>query len=141
MPFVSGCPGSPDVIYLVTLPASAPGPDLLDIDICSRGYEQRLHVFRGRELAGTTASTAPGADPTWALRGIQLQPGETVRVVLDARCAGFPFGSWRGGAGLRIKWRSGRASPPVRFHSLHARDIGFPLPSLVFPVTSPNLLL
>ncbi|CAG9467721.1 unnamed protein product [Pedinophyceae sp. YPF-701] len=96
---------SPDAVYAVRLPDGAGAEDdVLDVEICSRGYAQKLHVFED----GWQVATAGQSDPAGWAASVRIRAGREYRVVLDGD-PGLPYGSWRGGQGLRMRWRSGRA--------------------------------
>ena len=128
---------APDAIIKVQPPMnSADAPFEVDVALCSRGYDQTVSVFEDGEPVRVTesprrprgdAKPPPGvceepppgeiycpadqsASDTCGLgdsiQSLILHPGRTYHFVVDGQ-HGLPYGSFRGGCGLRITRRDG----------------------------------
>ena len=124
----------PDAIFAFAVPNDADAFDV-DVSLCSRGYAQSLTIYEDGTRVRTAASPKRSAsdpppsrpivfadeiysisenqseDATCGLgdvvNALKMRPGRTYRVVVDGE-PGTPYGSFRGGGGVRIKRADGR---------------------------------
>lgn len=80
---------------------------VVDVKICSIGYDQSLRVYDAN-TGEVIAQTDPTCGRTFELRGLALQKGRRYAFVIDG-VFGEPYGSWRGGRGIHVIRRDGKA--------------------------------
>jgi hypothetical protein len=95
---------APDAVFI--LPPQAES-FVADLSLCSSGYDQSVRVY-DRQGALIAASDAPGRPRSFVLLGLRFSAGDTI--VVDG-VPGTPYGSDRGGCGIRLVRPDGRASP------------------------------
>eukprot|EP01025_Chloroclados_australasicus_P069154 TRINITY_DN9707_c0_g2_i4.p1 TRINITY_DN9707_c0_g2~~TRINITY_DN9707_c0_g2_i4.p1 ORF type:complete len:782 (+),score=75.98 TRINITY_DN9707_c0_g2_i4:107-2347(+) len=90
---------SPDSLMIF----EADEDDVWDVEICSRGYAQSLSIYSG-ETGPIQFGYSTGK---WEI-SLQVLQGQTYYFGLDGSDHGSPYGSWRGGSGIRIIRQSGQ---------------------------------
>ena len=112
------CQLDPDVApdAVIAIPATGEAPYTIDISLCSLGYDQSVRVYD--DAGSLVAATDAGSSRSDALRGITIAPWRRYSVVLDG-VPGEPYGSTRGGCGVKITRPDGRAS----LQGLHAASL------------------
>ena len=96
---------------------TAAAPLAADVSDATRRRRQRQQQAALTFLPGEIyplPSTPPTCGLGDAVSSLRMKPGHVYHVVVDGQ-HGFPYGSFRGGAGVRIKRRDGRAFQPGGF--------------------------
>ena len=97
---------APDAVFILP-----PQNDsfVADLSLCSSGYDQSVRVY-DRQGALIAASDAPGGPRAFVLPGLRFDAGQRYTIVVDG-VPGTPYGSDRGGCGIRLTRPDGHASP------------------------------
>eukprot|EP01025_Chloroclados_australasicus_P023458 TRINITY_DN2376_c0_g1_i8.p1 TRINITY_DN2376_c0_g1~~TRINITY_DN2376_c0_g1_i8.p1 ORF type:complete len:1394 (-),score=237.96 TRINITY_DN2376_c0_g1_i8:1244-5095(-) len=107
---------SPDAVMVFSPKAS----ENWKVEMCSQGYGQTLRIYQdGEEVALIGHGFGK-----WSIPEFAVSKGSQYHFVLDGSDHGLPYGSWRGGSGLRIVRDNGKAFDGL-YDAKRSRDSKF----------------
>ena len=112
------CQLDPDIApdAVIAIPPTGEAPYTVDITLCSLGYDQSVRVYD--DTGALVAATDAGSSRGDALKGLTISPWKRYAIVIDG-VPGEPYGSTRGGCGVKVTRPDGRPS----LQGLHAASV------------------